>query len=53
MARLSRVGIAGVPHHVIQHGNHRERMFLEDGDYQLYLDLLAEAAPAAGVEVWA
>ena len=53
MARLSRVVIPGVPHHVTQRGNRRERTFFEDGDYQLYLDLLAEAAPAAGVEVWA
>ena len=53
MARLSRVVIPGVPHHVTQRGNRRERTFFEDGDYQLYLDLLAEAAWAAGVEVWA
>ena len=52
MARLSRVVIPGVPHHVTQRGNRRERTFFEDGDYQLYLDLLAEAAKAAGVEVW-
>ena len=53
MARLSRVVIPGVPHHVTQRGNRREKTFFEDGDYQLYLDLLAEAAAAAGVEVWA
>ena len=53
MARLSRVVIPGVPHHVTQRGNRRERTFFEDGDYQLYLDLLAQAARAAGVEVWA
>ncbi|WP_397405198.1 transposase [Phenylobacterium sp.] len=52
MARLSRVVIPGVPHHVTQRGNRRERTFFEDGDYQLYLDLLADAARAAGVEVW-
>ena len=53
MARLSRVVIPGVPHHVTQRGNRREATFFEDGDYQLYLDLLAEAARAAAVEVWA
>ena len=52
MARLSRVVIPGVPHHVTQRGNRRERTFFEDGDYKLYLDLLAEAAQAAGVEGW-
>ncbi len=53
MARLSRVVIPGVPHHVTQRGNRRETTFFEDGDYRLYLDLLAEAARAAGVAVWA
>ena len=52
MARLSRVVIPGVPHHVTQRGNRRDRTFFGDGDYQLYLDLLAEAAKAAGVGVW-
>ncbi|WP_397405050.1 hypothetical protein [Phenylobacterium sp.] len=52
MARLSRVVIPGVPHHVTQRGNRRARTFFEDGDYQLYLELLADAARAAGVEVW-
>jgi len=53
MARLPRLVLPGIPHHVTQRGNRRERTFFEDGDYQLYLDLLAEAAPRAGVEVWA
>ena len=52
MARLARVVIPGIPHHVTQRGNRRERTFFDDGDYQLYLDLLTEAARAAGVEVW-
>ena len=52
MARLSRVVIPGVPHHVTQRGNRRGTTFFEDGDYQLYLDLLADAARAARVEVW-
>jgi len=52
MARLSRVVIPGVPHHVTQRGNRREPTFFEDGDYQLYLDLLADAARAARVEIW-
>ncbi len=52
MARLSRVVIPGIPHHVTQRGNGRQRTFLEDGDYALYLDLLAAAAERAQVEVW-
>ena len=51
MARLPRVVIPGVPHHVTQRGNRRERTVFEYGDYALYLDLLADAAERAPVEV--
>jgi putative transposase len=53
MARLARLVVPGIPHHVTQRGNRRERTFFEDGDCQFYLDLLAEASLKAGVEVWA
>lgn len=52
MARLPRIVIPGVPHHVTQRGNRRERTFFEDGDFALYLDLLADAAERARVEIW-
>ncbi len=32
MARLARVVVPGLPHHVTQRGNRRERTFFEDGD---------------------
>ena len=44
--------LPGIPHHVTQRGNRREQTFFEDGDYALYLDLLADAAGRAGVEIW-
>ena len=44
--------LPGIPHHVTQRGNRRERTFFEDGDYALYLDLLADAAGRFGVEIW-
>jgi putative transposase len=44
--------LPGIPHHITQRGNRRERTFFEDGDYALYLDLLADAAQRARVEVW-
>jgi putative transposase len=53
MARLARVVIPGVPHHVTQRGNRRGQTFFEDADYALYRDLLGEAAAKAGAEVWA
>jgi putative transposase len=34
---------------VTQRGNRRQQTFFEDGDYQLYCDLLADAARKAGV----
>jgi len=52
MARLPRIVIPGTPHHVTQRGNRREPTFFEDGDYQLYLDLLADAAKQARAEIW-
>jgi putative transposase len=52
MSRLPRVVIPGIPHHVTQRGNRRERTFFEDGDYALYLDLLADAAKQAHAEIW-
>lgn len=52
MARLPRMVLPGIPHHVTQRGNRRERTFFEDGDYALYLDLLADGAERYGVEIW-
>jgi len=53
MARLARVVIPGLPHHVTQRGNRREAIFFEDGDHEVYLDLLAGQTRKAGVAVWA
>lgn len=53
MARLARVVIPGLPHHVTQRGNGGARTFFSDGDYRLYRDLLVEHCRAARVEVWA
>jgi putative transposase len=53
MARLSRVVIPGVPHHVTQRGNGGARTFFGDDDYALYRDLLNTHCHEAGVEVWA
>jgi putative transposase len=52
MARLARLVVPGLPHHVTQRGNRRERTFFEDADYRLYLSLLAESTAKAKVEVW-
>jgi len=53
MARLARVVIPGIAHHVTQRGNGRARTFFSNADYVLYRDLLAEQCRRADVEVWA
>jgi hypothetical protein len=37
MARLARVVVPGVPHHVTQRGNRRANVFFDDGDRRRYL----------------
>ena len=44
MARLARLVLPGIPHHVTQRGNRREPTFFGDDDYRLYKTLLADAA---------
>jgi putative transposase len=53
MARLARVVIPGLPHHVTQRGNRREAVFFGDGDYRFYLDLIPAAAKRSGTAIWA
>jgi putative transposase len=53
MARLARMVVAGLPHHVTQRGNRPESIFFENGDHYIYRDLLAEQTRKARVEVWA
>ncbi|MDN5937893.1 MAG: transposase [Salinisphaera sp.] len=52
MARLPRITVPGVAHHVTQRGNRRQKVFLQEDDYALYRDLLAQHCTANGVEVW-
>jgi len=52
MSRLPRIIVPGIPHHVTQRGNRRQQIFMEDDDYALYRDWLAQACRSNGVEVW-
>lgn len=52
MARLPRIVLPNIPHHVTQRGNGRQQTFFEESDYALYLDLLAQAAENARAEIW-
>ena len=51
MARLLRVVIPGIPHHVTRRGNGRQQAFFEDGDDALYRDLLANPAGHPRIKV--
>ncbi|MGN6496207.1 MAG: transposase [Tsuneonella sp.] len=48
MARLPRVVIPHVPHHITQRGNRRLPIFFTDDDRNLYLELVAAACVESG-----
>ena len=52
MARMARVVVPGLAHHVTQRGNGRQQTFFSDSDYRLYRDLLSLHCTAADVAVW-
>ena len=51
MARQARLVLAGHLHHVLQRGNNRQSVFLDDLDRGAYLDALREATRLHGVAV--
>jgi putative transposase len=53
MTRLARIVVPGCPHHLTARGNRREPIFFEDGDQDIYCDILGEQMRRAEVEVWA
>jgi putative transposase len=53
MARIARVVVPGVPHHVTQRGNRRQQVFFCEDDYQSYLELMSEWCRKRGVKIWA
>ncbi len=53
MARIARVVIPSVPHHITQRGNRRQRVFFSDDDYSCYIALLAEWCQKFSIEIWA
>jgi putative transposase len=53
MARLPRLTVAGYPHHVIQRGNNRQAIFIDEADRRFMLDVLQENASKFGVAIHA
>ncbi len=53
MARLARIVVPGLPHHITQRGNRRQQTFFCDEDYRSYLELMGQWCGAHQVEIWA
>lgn len=51
MARLPRYFAEGVPLHIIQRGNNRQRIFMDDSDFGLFYEFLREAAGRHGLAI--
>ena len=51
MARLPRLTLAALPHHIIQRGNNGAQIFADAADYGRMLDLLREMARRFGVSI--
>ena len=51
--RLPRVVVPGVPHHITQRGNRKQKTFFTHSDYRLYKRLMKEWCSKLGVEIWA
>jgi len=52
MARIARVVVPDLPHHVVQRGNRRQQVFFSDDDRRAYLDYLRIYAKPAGIHFW-
>jgi len=53
MARIARVVVPALPHHVVQRGNRCQKVFFSDEDRKTYLDYLKIYAKPAGINIWA
>ena len=53
MARLTRLSLAGMPHHVMQIGNNRQAIFNDDEDRRAWCEHLREASLVARVDIHA
>ena len=53
MPCIPRVVIPGIPHHIVQRGNRRQRVFFCDEDRAHYLKLLKKYGEELGLSFWA
>lgn len=50
MARIARLVVPGIPHHIVQRGNRRQDVFFNDDDRRAYLNYLKAYAMPSGIE---
>lgn len=53
MPRKARILVPDTPHHIVQRGHNRAVVFVEESDYQYYLDTLSEWKVTLKVRVYA
>lgn len=53
MARIARVVVPGIAHHVTQRGVRRMETFFDEEDYEAYISLMGEWCRQSGIEIWA
>jgi putative transposase len=53
MVRLARLVVPGEPHHIIQRGNRRMKVFFSREDRDAYIFLLRKACQSYCVDIWA
>jgi putative transposase len=51
MARLARLVIPGLPHHITRRGNRRQQTFFKDDDYAAYVELMSDWRREESVEI--
>jgi len=51
MGRIARVVVPGAAHYLTQRGNHQQDVFFEDRDREMYLRILGDNCPRAGLRV--
>lgn len=53
MPRMARFVVPGLPHHIVQRGNHQQQVFHEADDYRLFFRLIGIYSEKYGVRVQA
>lgn len=53
MARIARIVVPNLPHHIVQRGNRSQNVFFSNRDKEYYLKLLHKYAQETGLTFWA